>query len=95
MLCSFKITLGARENGSLREVVDYGYNQHNISPKLYRSTNNYYFIELLSLLVKIRQIDKAVAIKTNSFLVLQHVLCFVNALMHERYCTGIKQCAPC
>ena len=26
--------------------------------------------------------DKAVAVKTNSFWVLQHVLCFVNALMN-------------
>ena len=26
--------------------------------------------------------DKAVAVKTNSFSVLQHVLCFVNALMN-------------
>ena len=51
---------------------------NEISPKLYRSTNNNYYIKLLPLLVKIRQIDKAVTIKTNSF----WVLCFVNALTY-------------
>ena len=34
-------------------------------------------------LAKIRKTDKAVPVKTNSFLVLQHVLCFVNALMNS------------
>ena len=36
---------------------------NKISPKLYQSTNNYYYIKLLPLLVIIREIDKAVAIK--------------------------------
>ena len=55
-----------------------------ISPKLYQpiDNNNYYYRKLLPLLVKIRQIDKAIAIKTNSFWVLQHILCFVYALMN-------------
>ena len=53
---------------------------NKISPKLYPSTNNNCYIKLLPILVKIRQIDKAFSIKTNSFWVLQHVLCFVNAL---------------
>ena len=43
---------------------------NEISPKLYPSTNNNYYIKLLPSLVKIRQIDKAVSIKTNSFWVL-------------------------
>ena len=46
---------------------------NEISPKLYRSTNNNYYIKLLPLLVKIRKIGKAVAIKTNSFWFLRHV----------------------
>ena len=46
-----------------------------ISPKLYN-------VKSLLSLVKIKQIGKAVAIKTNSFWVLQHVFCFVNALMN-------------
>ena len=54
-----------------------------ISPKLYRLTNNNcYYMKLLPLLVKIRQMDKAVAVKTNSFWVLLHILCFLNALMN-------------
>ena len=55
---------------------------NEISPKLFRSTNNnYYILKLSPFLIKIRQIDKVVAIKSNSFWVLRHVLCFVNALM--------------
>ena len=46
-----------------------------ISPNLYSSTNNNCYVKLLPLVVKIRQIDKAVSIKTNSFWVLQHGLC--------------------
>ena len=54
---------------------------NKLSPKLYRLTNNDYNIKLLPLSVKIRQIDKGVSIKTNSFWILQHVLCFINAWM--------------
>ena len=54
---------------------------NEMSPKLYRLTNNDYNIKLLPLSVKIRQIDKGVSIKTNSFWILQHVLCFINAWM--------------
>ena len=54
---------------------------NEINPKLTRSTNNNYYIKLLPLLVKIRQIGKAVASKTNSFWTFQHLLCFINALI--------------
>ena len=39
--------------------------------------------KVIASLAKIRQIDKAVAIKTNLFWVLHHVLCFLNALMNS------------
>ena len=66
------------------------------SPKLYRSGNNNY-IKLFLSLVKIKQIGKAVAIKTNTLWVLQHILCFVNAFMklilhlHLAMCSLINQ----
>ena len=53
---------------------------NKISSELYASTNNNCYIKLLPILVKIRRIDKTVSIKINPFWVLQHVLCFVNAL---------------
>ena len=55
-------------------------NINEISPKLYRLTYNNYYVKLLPLLVKLRQMDKAVAVKTNSCWVLLYVLCFLNAL---------------
>ena len=56
-----------------------GKNQLNKPKPVYKypSTNNNYNI------AKIRQIDKAVPFKTNSFWVLQHVFCFVNALINS------------
>ena len=53
---------------------------NKISPKLDPSTNNDYNMKLLPLSV-IRQVDKDVSIKTNSFSVLQHVLCCIIAWM--------------
>ena len=47
---------------------------NEINPKLYRSTDNNYYVKLIPLLVKIGQIDKAVAIETNSFWVLPQSL---------------------
>ena len=43
---------------------------NEINPKRYRSTDNNYYIKSIPLLVKLGQIDKAVAIETNSFWVL-------------------------
>ena len=39
--------------------------------------------KVITSLAKIRQIDKAVSIKINSFWILQHDLCLVNALVNS------------